>query len=226
MLLNHEVGIDNLNINPNAQHSFSDIITPFKGVLLSYKPMPRMQFMVVEQRDNFDLFRVASVKFTPNLVFALDSPANPYNIKQTLQRLDLWLKRDLTYYIEEVNTPDLLAEYKLRQNASDITTIDYEDKSNFTIKEKESIKIALLELKALITDRFDADETQQQILAHHLLYLTERVEVLNKTDWKGILINTIIGISIALSLDSQKGAALMQLVIQVFQFSPGLLTYH
>ncbi|MDB5002225.1 MAG: hypothetical protein JWQ34_450 [Mucilaginibacter sp.] len=223
-LLTHEIGIDNLEINENFKAIFPSLSGSYvNGLKVSYKPMPKMQFVFLERPDSFELFNIASVKFTPALELKLNQPSNLHNFRQGLEEFKLWLVKDLKGYIREVNEIDLWSTYLQRKNANDITTINYADQSNFSKEETESIKIALSELKVLINERYTKNDVQQQIVAHHIKYLTERVEALSKTDYKGVLINTFISICIALSLDSQKGAELMQLIIQVFQFSPGLL---
>jgi hypothetical protein len=63
----------------------------------------------------------------------------------------------------------------------------------------------------------DIDDYDVEIIEKRLLYLSDAVDRLNKTDWYGIAISTLIGISINLSLDTEKGRLLFKLFKQVVE---------
>jgi hypothetical protein len=218
-LLNHELSIDNFEIKD--EHTTFPSIGSRSATIIAYKSEPDLKFGFLET-SNFDSFYGAAAFFTPKFKFTLLSP-----VQVEFNNVFAWFKdwiQEIYKYNDEINTPDLWSTYRQRLNANDITAIDYSNKDQFSDVEKDSIKIALNELQSLIIDKYAKHEEQQRLVTHHILYLTERVDALNKTDWKGILINTFISICIALSLDAQKGQELLNLVIQIFQFSPGLLS--
>lgn len=224
-LLNNELGIDNFAINESETLSSATLgkRTTFE---VAYKPFPTLAFYFVDCGHSFDHFDVCEVSFTPDLrIQNLTNPdAGGVSFTDALYSFNEWLENDVKNYINEAKEVDLWAAYQNQVDTNNnIATIDYQDISEFTVGEKEGIKLALSELKLLITERFVTDDKQNEIVDRQIKYLTERVEVLNQTDWKGILINTFISICISLSLDAQKGQELMQLLIQVFQFAPGLL---
>ncbi|MCC8424949.1 hypothetical protein [Mucilaginibacter sp. UR6-11] len=219
-LLSHELGIDNFEIKEKQLISFSHIGAR-EGVVISYKPAPEYLFCFLEDNDSFGHFIPASVDFQPKLSLRTLTDDSIF-FQDAFDLFRLWLERDIADFIKNTSEVDLWASYQRAALANNITTIDYEDVTGFTHREKESIKIALAELRLLITERYAENDIHREVINHQIRYLTDRVEVLNKADWKGILTNTIISICIALSLDSQKGAELLQLVIQVFQFAPGL----
>ena len=78
----------------------------------------------------------------------------------------------------------------------------------------------LNEIKLLIASRFQATEEQLTVVHNRIDYLVTAVDRLNKIDFKGIFINTIIAIMIALNLDTAKGHELYNLFMQIIQFTP------
>lgn len=106
------------------------------------------------------------------------------------------------------------------EKLSTITDKEYVDSDNFTLNERETIKLALNEIKGLINERFATTDYHIEVIDSRIKYLTEGVDRLNKTDWKGIFINTIISLTIALSLDAEKGQELYNLFVQFIQVMP------
>ena len=84
--------------------------------------------------------------------------------------------------------------------------------------------MSINELKGLIINKFELLEEQQKIVNDRLDYLAEASGRLNKFDWKGTLVNTIMSMSIALSLDTEKGKILLKLFQRIFQNIKGLLS--
>jgi len=111
-------------------------------------------------------------------------------------------------------------EYKNGNKTLNIDNIDFNDKQAFSFDEKAQITLALNELKLLIENKFDLNEKEMSIVNARLNYLSESKERLNKFDWKSILINTIINITVALSFDTQKGQELFLLFKHAFAIIP------
>ncbi len=97
-----------------------------------------------------------------------------------------------------------------------MNVINFEDKTLFSKDEKIQIKLAINELKFLIIQNFSPNNEEQIIIDNRLDYLIDSVERLNKFDWKSLVLSTIISISISLSLDSEKGRLLFELLRKVF----------
>jgi hypothetical protein len=68
----------------------------------------------------------------------------------------------------------------------------------------------------LIIKNFKPNKEELEVVDARLKYLSDAMEKHNKFDWKGIAINTVIAITIALSLNPEQGNKLFQLFKQVF----------
>jgi hypothetical protein len=125
-------------------------------------------------------------------------------------------------FIEENNTIDLWEQYTKGETLLNIEQIDFGDKTNFSSDEQRQISLSINELKYLIHSKFSTDIEQQELVNERLDYLIESSKRLNRFDWKSLAINTIITISVTLSLDTQKGNELFELFKQVFRVVPTL----
>lgn len=209
ILLNHSLGIDNFDIIESG-HNLAMIYKPFEGIL---------KYEIFQERNDFDLFTCVANGYVPGFPRQKRNlrPENFYDVKEDFKR---WLAGTVRQYIQDEAEIDLWAEYQKRGNLAAIKSEDYSDFSIFTSQEKDTIKLALNEIKELIAERFASTETQLQLVNDRIDYLSAGVDRLNKTDFKGIFINTIISIMIALSLDTQRGQELYNLFMQVIQFMP------
>ncbi len=82
------------------------------------------------------------------------------------------------------------------------------------------MRLAINDLKLLIHQQFGTTEVEQEAVVARLDYLVEASKRLNKYDWKSLAINTIISITITLSLDTEKGRQLFELFKRVFRIVP------
>ncbi len=83
--------------------------------------------------------------------------------------------------------------------------------------------MAIEELKLLIHKNLETTVEEQQVVNNQLDYLIEAMNRLNKFDWKSIAISSIMSISVALTLDTNKGQLLFDLFKKVFSIIPMLL---
>jgi hypothetical protein len=180
---------------------------------LVHKPTD-FQFVVWNEPGDFDSFGGLYTDFVPGLKNFYFPEYNPYcNINEVLVHCINWLRR-IEKYNEDLLTPDLWTNITDSQNL--INETDIESLEYFTTVEKESVLLAIRDLKQLIEKKFEMDDTQKAIVSERLNYLAEEVHKSNKFNWKGILLNTIINISITLSLDAEKGRQLFELSKAVF----------
>ena len=70
---------------------------------------------------------------------------------------------------------------------------------------------------------FNPSREQLRLIQMQLDYLSEAVGRLNRIDWRGLAVSTVITIAIQLSLDTEKGKLLFQLFQQAFSVSLKLL---
>jgi hypothetical protein len=119
--------------------------------------------------------------------------------------------------MEDQTTIDLWAEYKKGKEYLNVENIDYADFSFFSEDDKLQINLAIVELKLLIPQKFPMSSDQLVLINRKLDYLVESSNRVSKTDWKGIFITTVLGMIIALSLDTEKGRQLWELFLNAFK---------
>jgi hypothetical protein len=210
-LQNHKLGIDNFSFD--GDHEFC----------ISYAHQEqKFDYYFVSAEDSFDWFLSAGTSFAPGFK-VIDRITEYERFHIVLNDFAKWLIDHVERYAESKRVPDLWSEYIKREHLIPIKAEDYYDSDFFTKEDKQTLNLSINELKLLIVQKFELNEAHQNLVEDRLNYLSDSLErSTNKTDWKGILINTMISISIALSLDTQKGQELYNLFIAVMQVMPGL----
>ena len=139
------------------------------------------------------------------------------------QLLAEWLDSDVKRYLGELHEPDLWAQITEQRQVLNLNNIDLKNKEFFNDQEKQKIKAALDDARILIIDNFHPSDDKLNSINEKLDYLSEAIDRLNKFDWKSVLITVIIDISIALSLDTEKGRQLYYLFKKVLDEIPKFL---
>lgn len=138
-------------------------------------------------------------------------------IQNVYARFADWLDNEVKPYIEEMSLPDLwqqIQQQKRFVTADPLT--DYET-SPFTEPETRQVRASVMQFRVLICESFDPTQEQLAVIDEKLDYLSAAVDrPINRFDWKGIALSTVISISIALSLDTDRGRQLFELFKQVF----------
>lgn len=141
-----------------------------------------------------------------------DSHTNQHNSGTWINQLkyvNLWLQ----HLIREINTPN-----KWNRLFKEIEGIGFNFENNedkFTVREYEDLKQRIFTLKASIST---VGLLPEQITAINtkLDHLTDVAKEMNKFDWKGLFVGTIITIVIQLNVNPQNAQALWILIKQIF----------
>jgi len=193
--------------------------------LLEYLRTP-FHFLLRNQKDSFELFDCRYIRFNPSFSETDFVPEQGfYSFDRIHLEFLTWLKDHLLSYLNEAEEIDMWWQYKNGNKTLNIDSIDFDNKDLFSIDEKAQITLALNDLKLLIENRFQLNEKEMHVVNARLNYLIEAKERLNKFDWKSLLINTIINITAALSLDTHKGQELFLLFKHAFEMIPQLGSY-
>lgn len=190
-------------------------------------PDTPLKFIIIDCPHSFNVFKYNHSLFAPNFPLTGEIPAqaNHYEtFDKIINIIKKWLDDAVKPYIDEQDGIDMWREYKKGNKTLNIESINFDDKDSFSIDEKTQITLALSELKLLIEGKFQLSEKEMNIVNERLNYLIESKERLNKFDWKSLLINTIINITVALSLDTHKGQELFLLFKHAFAMIPQLGT--
>ncbi len=181
----------------------------------------KLKFVIENPNGNFDQFHYKYSRFAPDYIMTVWAPlGGNATFGDVLSGFSKWIENHVNIYLNEKNGIDLWAEFKNSDKSLSLSNIDFDDKTNFNFEEKEQVKLGINELKLLIQSEFKTDRDQQNLVIERLDYLIEAVNRLNKFDWKGVAVNSIISISIALTLDPEQGNRLFQLLGKVLSFIP------
>jgi hypothetical protein len=213
-LRNNELGFDNFSFATDTDGDIEITYKPYDGIF---------KYVFAQEPESFDIFSPYGVAYKPGMKME-QRYQYTMTFEYMLNDFELWLENEIIPYIEDESQIDLWEEYKKNEAVIDLSRIDYHDQENFTIEEKKQIIVGIKELKLLMLRDFSNSDIESKIINERLDYLieaTNRIE--NKTDWKGIFINTFITVCIALTLDSQRGNELYQLflnVLHIIKFLP------
>jgi hypothetical protein len=133
---------------------------------------------------------------------------------QVVRGLQTWLARDVSRAIEEELLPDLWQQ--VRDSAMARIGQTHRDDEPFSADERAQVKIAITNFYFLIEQTFAPAPEARAAVQEQLDYLKEAVDRLNRFDWKGTAINTLLGITVTLSLDTERGRQLYGLFRQAF----------
>ena len=138
------------------------------------------------------------------------------NWETIVTKFKSWLDDIVKPYLDDIGTPDLwqtLGETVLHTKYESGTPEDFK---SFSDEEKIKIRLSINDFRLLIVKNFNPNKEELAAINARLEYLSDAVDKHNKFDWKGIAINTVIAITIALSLNPDQGSQLFQFFKQVF----------
>ena len=144
-------------------------------------------------------------------------------IDSLLDTFNDWLKNHVKVYLKEIETPDLWNQV----SSTSISQIRFEEADShksFNKSEKERIRIALGQFKTELIAQYKPASNEIDLIDKKLSYLADKLDELNRFDWQAVAISTIISISIALNLDTEKGQALFSMFKKAFKYALNLIT--
>lgn len=198
-------------------------IEGYPSTTLRYKASP-FYFVIRVSNDSFENFDYKFIKFSPGYKSSEFEPTQGWASFETVENaFNIWLEKDIKEFLIEENELDLWAEFQNGNKTFNIHKIDFDDKSAFSSDERNHLVLAINDLKLLIHKNLQTTSEEQFLVDERLTYLLESSVKLNKFDWKGLAISTIISISISLSLDTARGQVLFNLFKKVFSNLPKLL---
>ncbi|MBU1013811.1 MAG: hypothetical protein KKG99_12465 [Bacteroidetes bacterium] len=183
-------------------------------------------FMARTDIDDFHSFDCRYIRFAPNFPKSDYYPNNTYrnwmDIDSLLNNFEYWLKEEVKPYLEEIEAPDLWEQFK----NSSITQIKFEESDShksFNKSEKENIRSALEKFKIELLTTYKPPNSEIKIITEKISYLSKKLDELNRFDWQGVAISTIISMSVSLNLDTEKGKILFSMFKKAFKYAFDLL---
>ncbi len=212
LLLSSEYGIDRFDFKEQPYVKDDSLPT----MIIEVKNTP-LYFTIRNSRDDFELFDFQFIRYAPHFPLTGFYPELDFvGSDKIIDSLKGWLDSTVKLYFEDEQEPDLWEEFKNGNRTINLNEIGFESQTNFSIDEKKQIELSINELKYLIQTNLNTTQEQQVIVNNRLDYLIEASKRLNKFDWKSLAISTLFSISIALSLDTEKGHMLFELFKKVF----------
>lgn len=176
----------------------------------------------VRHRSFYELFDYKHTYFDPRFS-EKDWSNEPKSIDEIVKVFNTWLRSEAREYIEDKQLPDLWEEIEAYREFITNATIPTQGSSSFTEEEKEVLRRSVQEFRQKVIESFNPSSDQEKFINGQLEYLSKAVDRLNRFDWRGLAISTLIGIAINLSVDTEKGRHLFRLFQQAFQAAGKLL---
>jgi hypothetical protein len=170
----------------------------------------KLLFAVRDSPSNFDEFRGIYWEFSPTAEQKERFPGsgNYCPFSDVLVSFNTWLTDHVKRQVEENTLPDFWAQARGQKELLEgVPPID-EETAFFSEDEKAQLRFSLQDFKRLVEAEFQPEPEQSELINARLDYLTEAVDRLNRYDWKGVAISTVIGIATTLTLDTQRGQVL------------------
>jgi hypothetical protein len=181
---------------------------------LALKIKSAVVFNLWNTEYSFDRFFVSFSRYTPT--FKEKSAVDNVEFAAVCDHFNHWLSDVVKKVKEDVNdsTPnkwDLLDE-----NAIVVDAIDFTTDEPFSAIEQGKMNLALEEAKKLIQEQFNPSDAQLALINQKISYLIQATTRVNKTDWKNILVSTVIAIGYDLALSPEKRDVLFSLFSKVW----------
>lgn len=140
-----------------------------------------------------------------------------FSIETVARELERWIYGVVSPYFIEETTEDKWEQLKQYQPFISNSKFTGEDFESFSSEEKTEIRTSLQIFQQLLVKNYYPNDEQLEFIEERLDYLSKAVDRLNRFDWKGVAVSTVIGIGINLSVDTNTGANLLRLLEQAFQ---------
>lgn len=219
MLKKHKNGfiavIENSGFQVSQFRTVEKEVDGSPGFILQFVNSPLAFLARTSSQDYFE-HDYRYVQFAPSFPKSDYEPSDSWcSIEDVYEGFKLWLSEHVENYLDEIDIPDLWAQIESHNLFVGDPLVNRTDK-HFDKAEKERVVLAIEQFKKLLELEFKPTEEQLDTINDRLEYLVESVDRLNKVDWQGVAISTLISISIALSLDTQKGRELFNLFKSAF----------
>jgi len=175
-----------------------------------------LMFMIENPENDFHCFRWRFTEFNPRFTVTERIPTGWVQPDGLYNAFKYWLEDHVKPYLYEQVEPDLWERIALQEPLLTGSALISEDTEYFTDDEKFRLRMSIETFRLSVVNTFQPSDDQLKVIDGHLKYLKDAVDRLNRIDWRGVAIMTLIQISIVLTLDTEKGRLLLSLFEQVF----------
>jgi len=208
--------IRNNDFDPSSFKRYEkDNVDGVPGFIVQLENSP-LFFLARTNNDDYHQHDSRYIRFAPNFPKSEYFPSNGWDhIGSVYECFEFWLNNDVKDYLEEIEVSDLWEQLE-GKDLFDSDPLRSRSADSFTKPEKEKVCASLEYFKKLIEVEYNPSKEQLEIIDDRLTYLADSLDRLDKVDWQGIAISTVISISIALNLDTESGKNLFSLFKQAF----------
>jgi len=186
------------------------------GFVISFRTS-HLRFVVRNPEHSCDKFDYKHTSFGPVPCETEYLPPGGWaDIEEVYAAFENWLEKAVRVYINDLLEPDLWMELERQKPLVAGSILDKDETSPFSEDEKTQLRLSINEFRLLVSKTFQPSQQELEVIGNRLDYLSNRLDGLNRVDWRGLALSTIISISIALSLDTEQGRVLLNLFKQVF----------
>ena len=176
-----------------------------------------LKFIIRNPSHSFHQFDWRYTQFSPQFSVTGFIPTGGWgDANELVEAFGDWLNEHVKPYINELFEPDMWERIKTQTQLVTGTELSKEDTTIFSDDEKIHVRMSINEFRILIIKNFKPSSDELKVIDDRLEYLSNSVDRLNKIDWRSVAITTLISISMALALDTEKGRLLFDLFRQVF----------
>lgn len=206
--------IDKSKFSRNQFEVSEQLIKNNPAFVIKFKDSP-MMFWYRNTPESYKHYDYAYIEFSPSFAESDYNPDRDWfsDIEPIYLAFTHWLENDLSDYLSEEDHIDLWST--LFQEENEYLGVG-DDKVNFSHDEKITLVSMIENFRKIIAIEFNPTTNQMTEINNKLDYLTLSVDKLNRYDWKGVLIQTLIGIATCLSFDTSQGAQLFAHAKRVF----------
>ncbi len=195
-------------------------IVPISTIV--YKETP-LHFEISCPFETFDQYRYRYTVFGPNYQWSSYFPINQVGyFSDVYKGFQRWIVNQVDEYIKETLVTDLWEEYSKVPRAITFEKDNVFDASQFTQNEKQQISLALNDLKKLVIEKFTETQAQVELVSSNVEYLVEKVDILNKFDWRSVAIAVVVNICTGLMLDPDKAKMIWDWFVSLISTIPRL----
>jgi|SRR5579872_765003 len=168
---------------------------------------------VVFPTNKLDRFLYSKTKYAND--FHQESITKERDFKAVKKSFVTWIEEDIEPYLEDVQQPDLW-QTLTKAAIGNVLSIDYEDKSSFTLEEIQKVRFALDSLEVRMATALALNSSEIAAVKNVLDHVRMKLEHSNKLDWKLFFLGTIVNLIVVLTLDTERGNQLFRIIKEIF----------
>jgi hypothetical protein len=134
-----------------------------------------------------------------------------------LKAFSQWIHDHVQKYLIDLETPDHWSAFDKSKTVSVLLHIDYADSGKFTKEESAKVSAALDQLEHRMIGELNMQTEQITATRQAIGYVKDKLQGSDRLAWKLFFLGTIVNLVFVLSLDTERGNKLFQLIKEIFK---------